>query len=148
VDIKGLLMSEAALLRQLARIGQHDLRLSLVIADLSRHTDALAAEGGLGGAEFRAVLPTAVKMAFGEGFPRSNNVGCDFASASYSAEATTPHTVPVSPMWPAASSGLSEAAVAEKAHDPNTADAASSLTGSREAMISDCLTVAPYFAWL
>src|SRR5271165_4519925 len=46
-----------ALLAQLARIGQHDLRLPLVIADLPRHTDALAAEGGLGGPEFRAVLP-------------------------------------------------------------------------------------------
>ena len=35
---------------------------------------------------------------------KENNVGCDFASASYLAEATTPQTVAVSPMWPTASS--------------------------------------------
>jgi hypothetical protein len=40
-----------ALLGQLARISEHDLRLPVVIADLPRHTDALAAEGGLGGPE-------------------------------------------------------------------------------------------------
>jgi hypothetical protein len=32
-------------------------------------------------------------------------------------------------MWPAAFSGLRGAAMAEKAHDPNTADAARSLIG-------------------
>jgi len=41
------------------------------------------------------------------------------------AEATTPQTVAVFPMWPAASSALRDAAVVEKAHDPNTADATS-----------------------
>jgi hypothetical protein len=33
-----------ALLGQLARLGQYDLRLPAVIADLPRHTDALAAK--------------------------------------------------------------------------------------------------------
>jgi len=47
---------EPALLAQLARISQHDLRLPLVLANLPRHTDALAAEGRLWGPEFRAVL--------------------------------------------------------------------------------------------
>jgi hypothetical protein len=37
---------------QLARITQHDLRFSVVIANLSRHADPLAAKRGLGGAEF------------------------------------------------------------------------------------------------
>jgi hypothetical protein len=72
---------------------------------------------------------TAVKTAFGYALPRSNNVGCDFALASYLAEATTPQTVAASPMWPAASSGLRGAAIVEKAHDPNTADDTSSLIG-------------------
>ena len=119
------------LLAQLPRIGQHDLRLPPVIADWPRRTDALAAERSLGGPEFRAVLPipTAVKTAFGYGFPKSNNVCCDCASASYLAEATTPQTVAISPMWPPASSGLSGAAIVEKAHDPNTVDATSNLTG-------------------
>jgi hypothetical protein len=45
------------------------------------------------------------------------------------AEATTPQTVAVSPMWPAASSAFRGAAKVEKAHDPNTADVASSLAG-------------------
>jgi|SRR5271156_2795789 len=48
---------DRALLGHLARIGKENLRLPAVIADLPRHTDALAAEGGLGGPEFRAVLP-------------------------------------------------------------------------------------------
>src|SRR5262245_1107367 len=71
---------------------------------------------------------TAVNIAFGNGFPRSSNVGCDCASASYSAEATTPQTVAVSPMCPAASSGLRGAAATENVHDPSAVDASSSLT--------------------
>ena len=72
---------------------------------------------------------TAVKTASGCGFPRSSSVGCDCALASYLEEATTPQTVSVSPMWAAAFSGLRGAAMVEKAHDPNTADAARSLIG-------------------
>src|SRR5215469_11205308 len=40
---------------------------------------------------------TAVKMAFGYGFPMSSNAGWFCSLASYSAEATTSHTVAVSP---------------------------------------------------
>jgi hypothetical protein len=72
---------------------------------------------------------TAVKTAFGKGFPRSNNVGCDRSSGSYSVEATTPHTVALSPNWLAASAGVRGAGRVGKAHDPNTADAISSLVG-------------------
>jgi hypothetical protein len=68
-----------------------------------------------------------VKTAFGYAIPRSNNVGCDFASASYLAEATTPQTVAVSPMWPTASSGLREAAAVALAHSPTTLKTARSL---------------------
>src|ERR1700730_14758646 len=70
---------------------------------------------------------TAVKVAFGDGLPRSSKVGCAFASASYLAEATTPQTVAVSPMWPAASSGLREAAAVALAHSPTTLKTARSL---------------------
>src|SRR5215468_6028255 len=71
---------------------------------------------------------TTVKIAFGSGFPRSNNVGCDRTSPSYSAEATTPQTVAVSPICPLASSGLRGAAAAvEEAHNPKTIDATTRL---------------------
>ncbi len=46
----------ASLLGQLVWIGKHDLRLPAVIADLSCHTNALAAERGLGGAEFGTIV--------------------------------------------------------------------------------------------
>ena len=118
------------LLAQLPRIGQYDFRLPLVIADLPHHTDALAAKGGLGVPEFRAVV--AVHDRGEDGirirFPRSNNVGCDCALASYLAEATTPQTVTISPMCCLASSGLRDAAILGETHDPNTADATSGVT--------------------
>ena len=69
---------------------------------------------------------TAVKMAFGCGLPRSNNVGCDCSFGSYSTETTTPQTVAASPMCAAACSGLKVAAVVEEAQSPNAAAAASS----------------------
>src|SRR5215470_12039271 len=79
---------------------------------------------------------TAVKMAFGYGLPRSSNVGWFCSLASYSAETTTPHAVAVSPMWAAASSGLSVAATVGKAQKPNTAAAASRFIG-RGGLLAD-----------
>src|SRR5262252_6714377 len=62
---------------------------------------------------------TAVKMAFGYGLPRSSNVGWFCSLASYSAETTTPQTVAISPIWPAAGSGLKDAALTDAARTPN-----------------------------
>jgi len=45
-----------ALLRQLALIGEDDLRLPLVIADLARHAYPLAEKRGFRGPEIGAVL--------------------------------------------------------------------------------------------
>jgi hypothetical protein len=68
---------------------------------------------------------TAVKMAFGYGFPKSSSGGWFCSLALYSAEATAPQTVMVSPMSPVASCRLS-AAVIEKGRYQSTAEATSS----------------------
>jgi predicted transcriptional regulator len=57
---------------------------------------------------------TAVNVAFGCAFPRSNKVGWFCSLTSYSAEATTPQTVAASPMWRDACAGLADGESAPK----------------------------------
>jgi hypothetical protein len=91
-----------------------------------------------GVSEFRAVLPIDDRGEDGTGIPRSNNVGCGCALASYFAEATMEQTVAVSPIWAAASSGLRGSAVTEKAHDPSLA--ARDVRGISQSATDICLT--------
>jgi hypothetical protein len=89
-----------------ALAGEEDLRLPVVSANLPRHTDGLNAKRSLGVPSSADAPVDDHREGGGNALPRSSNVGCDFASASYFGEATTPQTVAVSPMWRAASSGL------------------------------------------
>jgi hypothetical protein len=85
-----------ALLAQLVRIGQHDLRLPVVVADWPCHTDALAKKGGLWVPEFRPIHTIANSGEDGARIQlpevKQRRLG------SYSPEATTPQTVAISPM--------------------------------------------------
>jgi hypothetical protein len=88
----------------------------------------------IGGVEFRAVIAInhCGEKALGNGFPMSNNIGCDCTAASYSADTTRhrrwrflPHT---------ASSGVRDAAVIGKAHNPNRVEGAISVQSGKSAL--------------
>jgi len=86
---------------ELARIAKYDFRLPAIFVDLARHADALSRSAVSGLPNFPRSSPkmTAVKVALGYGLPTSRNVGCERESAANFADATTPQTVAVSPIW-------------------------------------------------